>query len=376
MTSPKTLFLVPSLARAGAEKQVVDLVNGLAGRGVPCHLASFDDNRDQLAWVNKDLVPYHALNRSGKVNWGLVRRIAAIVDGQGMDILHCTLSIAILHGFLARLISHRKPALVVGVHTTLSRTLKDEFLERWLYRWILRSSARVVFVCHRQQEYWLSRDPRLARNSIVIYNGVDPAFYSRALAREDAARLRSGLGIPSDAPVFCCIAAFRPEKSQGNIIRSMASLSGRFPTAHAIFAGDGNARPRIETLVQKSKLEDRVHFLGNIPDVRPVLAAASFSIIASTAVETFSFAMLESMSMETPVLSTRIGGADEAVIPGVTGYLAEPGDIGSLQEGMARLLEDAGHTAELGINSRRKVEQVFSAEEMITRTERLLAELV
>lgn len=372
MPANKTLFLVPSLTRAGAEKQVVDLVNGLSLKGVPCHLSSFETNRDQLDRVDLNAVVYHQLSRNKKLDWGLVRSLARIIDTEKIDVLHCTLSIAIFYGALAILFSKTKPALIAGVHTTISRTRKDESIERWVYRWIYRYAARVVFVCHRQKEHWLARDSFLTKNSEVIYNGVDPDHFSEHHAKDAGEALRKQLNIPQEAPVFCCIAAFRPEKAQGNIVQSLASLSEKYPDAHAVFAGEGGEKARVEKIVQELGLAERVHFLGNIPDVRPVLATSTFSVIASTAVETFSFAMLESMSMGTPVLSSRIGGADEAVIPGKTGYLVEPGNIGELTQAMEDFLGNMTNSRQLGENSREMVEQIFSMDTMIERTTALI----
>jgi len=375
MTGPKTLFLVPSLARAGAEKQVVDLVNGLGTVGLPCRLASFETNRDQLVRVDCDVTPYHGLVRRRKFDWGLVLELARFIDETETDILYCTLSIAVLYGFLARHLSKRKPELVSGVHTTLPRTTKDDILERFLYRSIYRSSRRVIFVCHRQKEFWLARDPHLARNSQVIYNGVDLDHFVRSSSMDAAAALRRDLNIPTNTPVFCCIAAFRPEKAQQNILLAMSDDRLGNSGVHGLFAGDGAERPRIESLAKELGLTDRVHFLGNIPDVRPVLAASNFSVISSTAVETFSFAMLESMSMGTPLVSSRIGGADEAVIPGRTGYLVAPGNVAELAKAMATMIGDPERTFRMGVESRSMVEKLFSLDTMVDQTRELLMDI-
>jgi len=49
---------------------------------------------------------------------------------------------------------------------------------------------------------------------------------------------------------------------------------------------------------------------------------------------------LESMACGTPVVSFRVGGVPELVRPGITGYLAEPGDANDLANGILQLLED------------------------------------
>jgi len=375
MGKPRVLFLVPSLARAGAEKQVVDLANGLARSGFACSVASFEANRDQLDRLDRDAVEYHPLVRRWKLDLGLVGEIAKIIDANQIDVLHCTLSISIFFGMLAAGKAKRKPAVVAGIHTTLSRTIKDELLERLLFRWQLRTADRVIFVCHRQMEHWIKRDPKLAGHCSVIYNGVDHLEFDQQKVADEASRLRSELGLSETDRAICCVAAFRPEKAQGKIVQAMANLPDVHGNVHLLLAGQGAERANIEEMVAKLGLGTRVHFLGKLSDVRPVLSASVFSVISSVAVETFSFAMLESMSMGTPVCSSRIGGAEEAVLPGVTGALVQPGNVEDLTQAICGLLDEPGRTLQYGVNARAMVEDKFTSSTMVAETAAMLLEV-
>jgi len=375
MNHPKILFVVPSLARAGAEKQVVDLANGLAADQVRCHVASFESNRDQLDRLNLDQVTYHALNRRWKFDWGVASAIADIIDQHDIDILHCTLSIGIFWGVLAANKAKKNPIVVAGVHTTINRTRKDDLLDRWVYRPQLRSVANILFVCNNQRDYWIDRDPKLANHSSVIYNGVDHHAFDRLPFEEQGQELKAKLGIPDQATTMCCVAAFRPEKSQGNIVRALATIQQNQHPLHLLLAGDGLELTRVQQLASDLGVADHIHFLGKLPDVRPVLAASTFSIIASVAVETFSFAMLESMAMSTPVVSTRIGGAGEAVIPGSTGILVQPGNIQELSCAINKLAQDPRKARKLGANARRLVEEKFTYATMVSVTMQHLMQL-
>ncbi len=50
--------------------------------------------------------------------------------------------------------------------------------------------------------------------------------------------------------------------------------------------------------------------------------------------------LLESMAMRVPVVASRLGGVQEALIPGETGYLVDPGDIGQLASVILQLATD------------------------------------
>ena len=50
--------------------------------------------------------------------------------------------------------------------------------------------------------------------------------------------------------------------------------------------------------------------------------------------------MLESMALGTPVLATNIGGLREAITPGQTGDLLEPGNVDDMTEKVRLLMSD------------------------------------
>ena len=67
-------------------------------------------------------------------------------------------------------------------------------------------------------------------------------------------------------------------------------------------------------------------------DMRKIIMSAG--VYVSTTKETFGIGTLEAMSSGVPILGYRWGGTAELIEHGVTGYLAEPGDIDDLLEGL------------------------------------------
>jgi glycosyltransferase involved in cell wall biosynthesis len=123
-------------------------------------------------------------------------------------------------------------------------------------------------------------------------------------------------------------------------------------------------------------LEGRVVLAGAMADVRPLLRASRLSVLASTAVETFSIAMLESMAMQVPVLATNIGGLREAIAPGVTGDLMEPGNIEEMTQKIRSLMSDAAKCEQMGIAARALVVEKFRNEDMAAQMDRLFLDAV
>jgi len=370
MSEPKKiLFVIPSLKRAGAQIQLVNLINALDHRKFTRYLYTFEENIDQLSRIDKQNIRFYNRRRRYKYDIAPAREMASIIEREKIDIVHCTLQFALLQGWLATKLANRNPQLVVAVHTTLNRSLKDELQDRLLYQWIMRYCKRVIFVCDHQRKFWIDKYPSIDKNSVVVYNGVDVNHYQPALFSDAGKELRKSLSIPEEAQVICCMARFSPEKGHHILLRSFAELEA---SPYLLLLGEGPGRDEIEQLCDELGVMERVRFLGNVSDVRPALAASDLSVLASTAVETFSMAMLESMCMAVPVVATDIGGLSEAVFPGKTGDIVTPGDANGLQSALQKTLSTPNYIKKIGDNARQLVLDQFSQEKMVLNTERLL----
>jgi glycosyltransferase involved in cell wall biosynthesis len=104
--------------------------------------------------------------------------------------------------------------------------------------------------------------------------------------------------------------------------------------------GSGNVDyiSSLQSLVQKEKLDQYVHFVGNQSDVRPFLQMADLFTLTSES-ETFSIAALEAMAFGLPVVITDVGGASEMVVSGLNGFLVKPHNIFELAKAWKNTLD-------------------------------------
>jgi len=364
----RVLFILPSLTRAGAEIQTVSLINGLDPRRFRKYLVVFEEQLDLLDRVDQDNVVFRHIRRQRKLDIPLAKALASLIERERIDVVHCSLQIAFFFGWCAVRLARHRPALVLALHTTKNRNRRNEWFDRYVYQWMMRSADRVVCVCKAQRGAWIERFPFLRDRIQVVYNGIDTEWFRRDGTQEAAMETRRRLGLSPEAFVITSVAAFRPEKGHAILAQAIQALLAQVPQAHLLLAGDGLLRPSIETRARELDLTRHVHFLGSQPDVRPILAASDVSVIASTAVETFSLAMLESLSMEVPVVASDIGGMSEAVRPGETGFLVEAGNAVALSDALARLANDPEARRAMARNGRRMVEQEFAAGTMLRET--------
>lgn len=364
----KVLFIVPSLRRAGAETQVVDLVNTLRDPEIQCQLLCFQPDLSQRDRIS-DAVRFHHIPRRSKYDLSYISGIAGLIDSEEIDVVHGTLEFSVLVGWLARRRARRKPRLVGAIHTTLLRGLKEQIHDRLIYQWIYRQCDSIVFVCQKQADYWAQRYSFMKKKSTVIHNGINLDRFTAELSPDAPAAYLSEHDIPNNAYIISCIAGFRPEKGHDLLIEAFARLD---KNAHLFLAGDGERRVSIESLVANKGLSGRVHFLGNLADVRPMLRATDITVLASTAVETFSIAMLESMAMGVPMVAPDIGGLSEAIVHDRTGWLYPVGDVEALAGLLERGARDRARLKTMGKLARQTVEKHYSREAMADSTAALL----
>lgn len=376
VSAKRVLFVLPSLGRGGAETQVVDLVNGLDPIRFEKHLLTFDAGPALLERVDRAQVKYYHCPRQSRFDLDVAREIAKLIDDEKIDLVHCSLQIALFMGWLGIRFSKRKPPLVLAVHTTVNVSKRDDWFDKYLYQWLMRGCRKVIFVCQAQEAYWQAKFPFLRTISQVIYNGVDTDYFDPAQFVESGQSFRQGLGIPADGRVICHIAGFRPEKGHGILIEAFEQVLRACPDVYLCLAGDGVMRPSIEAMVSAKGLNGRVSFLGNVSDVRPMLGGSDISVIASTAVETFSIAMLESMAMRVPMVATNVGGTAEAVRNMESGIVVEVGDAGALAEGILFMIHHDSERVRMGNSSRELVIEKFSENKMNAETASLIASVI
>ena len=226
-----------------------------------------------------------------------------------------------------------------------------------------------------QASIWIRRMKFLGSRSAIVHNGIDSDAFSRSDFIQSGHQLREEYGIPGDARVLCCIAGFRPVKLHAVMLRAMRQLkdvgAGRY---YLLLAGSGPLEPALRRQVTELSLENAVFFLGEVADVRPVLAAADCKLLVSEA-ETFSMAMLEAMAMELPVIATSVGGSGEAIQDGETGYLVSPGDADDLVARIRDVFASAEQREAMGRRARKAVVDRFSRSRMIATSSELLDRL-
>lgn len=178
----------------------------------------------------------------------------------------------------------------------------------------------------------------------VIYNFVDPERFRPV----DNPQLRARFAREDEA-LLVHVSNFRPVKRVLDVIQTFAGVLSERP-ARLLMIGDGPDRAPALELAQRLGVADRVNFLGSFPDVETVLGLSDLFLLPSSK-ESFGLSALEAMSCQVPVVAARAGGIPEVVVDGVTGRLADVGDVDGLTQAALDVLD---RRAEMGRAARER----------------------
>jgi glycosyltransferase involved in cell wall biosynthesis len=269
----------------------------------------------------------------------------------------------------AALLGHASgvPVVVAHEHTwsfegQLGRRLADRHV-------VARFCDAVIAVSEADRRRMVADVGMAADRVVLVHNGI------AGTAPGDGEAVARELGLTPGAPVLVQTATLRPQKAVEVMIAATALLRREHPDVRLLVAGEGDLA-RFEALAAAEGVADAVVMLGTRPDVADLLAAADVGVLSSD-FEGMPLAVLEYMAAGLPVVSTNVGGLPEIVSEGETGFLVGPRDPAALAERIGRLLANPARAREMGERGRRRQQQLFSRQAMVTGVtglyERLLA---
>jgi glycosyltransferase involved in cell wall biosynthesis len=151
--------------------------------------------------------------------------------------------------------------------------------------------------------------------------------------------------------------------------------AARTMDAAVAIVGSGPLEGRLRELARGVA---NVHFTGEVSedDLRAHLAAASCFVMASTSrAESFGVATLEAQAMGVPAVVTDVGtGTVEAIEPGETGLVVQPGAPEELARAIGEIVEDPVRAAAMGRAARERAVARHSLSEQAARLRELYAE--
>jgi glycosyltransferase involved in cell wall biosynthesis len=179
--------------------------------------------------------------------------------------------------------------------------------------------------------------PKFINKVSVVYNGIDYDW----LKAEQKNKL---ISINKNWKVVLIAARISKWKRHDLALDAFERVAKIDPDIHLICIGakDKEEPEWWSYLWQKtnrSKYRERIHWIGQVDDVRPWYKAAKILILPSEN-EPFGRVLVEAMAMGVPVIASQGGGVTEIIKDNVSGILTTPGNDKEIASSIIKILDN------------------------------------
>ena len=339
-----TLFL-PSIGCGGAERVTVNLAEGIVALGFEVDLVFVTSDDPPLLTdipAGVKLIDLEA----GRVANSLPKLIRYLRQERPIALLSAlehTNVIALVAARLARVDTR----VVVSVHTTLSRAIKDSTLLRarifpMLMRWSYPWASKVVAVSEAAREDLLNTvglDPDSVR--VILNPVVTPTLFEKAKAPSPHPWFASG-----EPPVILGVGRMVTAKNFQLLINAFARVRKEQP-ARLILLGEGELLSSLKRQVEELGITDDVEMPGFAENPYAYMARAQVFVLSSI-FEGLPTVVIEALALGTPVVSTDCpSGPAEILEQGRYGTLVPVDDEKALASGILQQLRDPTPRSEM-----------------------------
>jgi len=362
----RILQIIPTLDRAGAEKQMSLLARRLPREEFDVHVCALTRGGPLLGGLQKAGIPTTVIGKRWKLDpqacWRLTRHVSRLRP----ELIHTWLFAADSYG--------RAAGIACGVKCLVGGLRCVDPWKGWLElridRYLARHTARIVANSPGVRDFYV-RQGLPAEKIEVIPNGIGPIPPSRTTRRQ----LLGELGLAGEVHLVGLVGRLWAQKRVKDAIWAADLLKVIRDDVHLLVVGDGPLRQRLLKFRRQVEITDRVHFLGHRNDLPQLLP--HFDVLWSTsAYEGQSNVIMEAMASGVPVVATDIAGTRDLVVPNLTGYLVPVGDRAGLARHTNRLLDDPALAGRLGRAGQERMSGEFSVEKMVARHAELYRRLL
>ena len=391
----RLIYVSSSLPYGTGEAQVIPEIEVLTGQGhdviiVPAYPRGPVLHDDARAWVGSTItqpllslgIVKAAIVESLRAPSKVSRTLGWLFQSRSLVILLKNLAIYLKGLWLARLAHSWKADHIHASWSAVAATMaliasevsgipwsftarRYDIVENNLLslKLVHASFARVISRCSLEMIKELGLETPDDR-VLILHVGVHRPTHFRATKDQQGA----------NAPIILCPANLIPVKGHKYLIEACATLRERGVELELWIAGQGKLRRELQEQVEALGLSDRVDFLGQLPhlELLDLYSQGKIAIVVLPSVdlgnglhEGIPVSLIEAMAYGIPVVSTVTGGIPE-LLEGDAGLLVPPKDPVALAEAIERLVKDPALRKRLGEAGRKRVEDGFAVESVVT----------
>lgn len=236
------------------------------------------------------------------------RKVSKICRDKDIDTVISFLMVSNFSAVLSKILFKHDAKVIISVRNNPLNVgdKLDKILIKGLYPW-----ADTVVSLSKGVEHILKTDYSLD-NTTTIWNLQNIKKFDR-LAKEEVSEEHRKIFEKNFT--YITIGSMTRQKGHWYLLRSFKRVADRHEDLNLIILGDGNLRKRLEEIIKKLGLEDKVFLPGIVDNVFPYLKKSDCFVFSSIW-EGFGNVLTEALSQDLPVISTDcVAGPREILCP-------------------------------------------------------------
>ena len=311
----------------------------------------------------------------------LTSKIIKVATDSKLDLIHAHYAIPhAMAAYMAREISGIP--YVVTLHGSDVHTLGQDPAYRPVVKHTIEKADAVTAVSEFLKKK-AHEELGIEREIQVIPNFIDTSRFRhlngvRLFVESGCVGLRKAdeaVELQPEEKILLHASNFREVKRVVDLVEIMRIVVDHFPKARLIIAGDGPTRIEVERKIEALDLCNNVHLLGVKSNMQEIMCSADLFLLNST-LEGMPLVLLEAMSCSLPVVTTPAGGIPELVRPGKDGVVTKGFGQEEYAQAIIEMLENDEKRKNIGKAGRKRVEESFSAKQIVKMYEKVFEEVV
>lgn len=369
MTRIRLLHCIETIKSGGVERRRLSLAKYLdkekfelkiiCSQAIGPLAEAFKDYDVELIPIGQIKHPFH---------WESIQKVSAIIKSFQPHIIHGAVFEGVAMALVAGTLS--KVPIRIGEETSdpRNRSKKADWLLKFLSLW----ADRMVAISPDVANYLKNRAKIASHKVVTITNGIE---VPPIIADDELESWRTRLGLsPSDIVIGSVGRLLDEHKRFSDLLQAMALLVTN-KSVKLLIVGGGKDEVYLKDLTKKLGLTDQVVFTGFQENTHIFYNLMDVFCIASSR-EGFGLVAAEAMMHCLPVIATKVGGLQNIVVEGETGFLVDPYSPDQIAEKLKVLINEPRLRDEFGKNGYQRAKINYSVVRYCNEIEDLYRQLL
>ncbi|MDB2341487.1 glycosyltransferase family 4 protein [Candidatus Pelagibacter sp.] len=370
----KVLQVIPKLGYGGAETGCYDLAHYLHENNCTSFIAT--SGGDLIKFIDKKKVKLFRLPVHSKNPLIIIFNTFALVFiilVNGISIVHARSRAPAWSCFLATKITRKK--FVTTFHGTynFNNSIKKFYNSIMVRSNLIIAGSNFIF-SHINKNY--SKYLGAKKKLLVIFRGINVDYFDPSTTTETQEKqLLIDWQIDKSKKIILLPGRLTSWKGQESFIEALSLVNKElgYDSFYGVILGSDQGRnvykKKIIRLVEQHRLTNQLKFIEHCKNMPVAYKISDLIVSASIEPESFGRIAVEAQSMKKPILASDIGGSNETVENGKTGFLFEAGNPVSLSNKILEILKlDESTLKSMGNEGRKNIIKKFNVEKMCFST--------